>query len=995
MKKAGKIILITLLSLITTLIISIFIVLYIVFTPAKFTPIVRKQADKFITCKTAIGEVELTIFSTFPDFGLKVRNFSLINPVADSQNDTLVRVDELLCTVDAAAWWKKNEIILKGLELTGGSVSLFTDSLGNTNYDVIITDTTAVNVSETETGLPTVDIRNIGLNDINLQYKDLSLRLNTVISGLTARINGIITNDSINGNVEMKRALISFEYEGEKYLQQSSVRLNLPFDLIPSRQFIRFKNAAFSVNDLELLLNGSVAADTVKKNILTEISYKFASWQIADMLALVPGSFKSYFNDIDADGVLSSQGNISGILNDSLMPLMDIRLQMENGTLKYTGFPLPLHDIEGDIAVFTDLKTDATSFVKISDFRAKTPQSGFNTKGVINHLFTDIYCNLTTNASLTLGEFSSLIPDSMKTDMKGKVSGSVKSSFSLSQLGKMQIERMKLSGSLALTDLDVRYDSISLKADRSKIDFVLPNHKTASAKTKFAVATISAENITAVKLASYSAALQNTFITLETSDARDTTRIPDLICSFSMGSLSANMDTISAAVTNPKGKVTISPRSGAPDQPEITLWYNSDQMRAKAGQNSFELNKIRLETDILNDKSQKDVFLQWLARGSLNLDQGLITMDGLSYPVEIPAIDMNFEPETFNITESKIKIDKSDFQLTGNLHNILSYYRGDSILRGDFSFVSNTCDITQLMALTNGIGHQDSISSEQLAETAADTSYTGPYMVPKGVDLFLTTNIRKATMGIDTATNIIGSVQVNDGVLILDGLSFRTPAARMQLTAMYRTPRKNHLYLGLDYHMLDIEISELLKMIPDIDTLMPMLRSFSGKGEFHIAVETYLDSLYNLKKSTLRGASSIKGNNLVLMDGETFSEISKTLRFSKQAENKVDSLSAEFTIFRNEIDIYPFMIVMDKYKAVIAGRHNFDMSFDYHVSVVDNPLPIKLGVDVKGNEEDLSYNLAKCRFAEFYRPSSRRVVENKQLELRKLIRDALTQKVTD
>jgi hypothetical protein len=250
-------------------------------------------------------------------------------------------------------------------------------------------------------------------------------------------------------------------------------------------------------------------------------------------------------------------------------------------------------------------------------------------------------------------------------------------------------------------------------------------------------------------------------------------------------------------------------------------------------------------------------------------------------------------------------------------------------------------------------------------------------------------------MGAEIASNIVGNVQVRDGILLLDGLTFETPAARMQLTAMYRTPRKNHLFLGLDYHMLDVEIGELLTMIPDIDSLMPMLRSFGGKGEFHIAVETYLDSMYNIKKSTLRGASSIRGNNLVLMDGETFSEIAKKLNFNKRTENKVDSLSAEFTIFRNEIDIYPFLIVMDKYKAVIAGRHNFDLSFDYHVSVVDCPLPIKLGVDIKGNMDNLSYSLARCRYAEYFRPASRRVVESKQLELRKMIRDMLTQKVKE
>lgn len=129
------------------------------------------------------------------------------------------------------------------------------------------------------------------------------------------------------------------------------------------------------------------------------------------------------------------------------------------------------------------------------------------------------------------------------------------------------------------------------------------------------------------------------------------------------------------------------------------------------------------------------------------------------------------------------------------------------------------------------------------------------------------------------------------------------------------------------------------------------------------------------------------------MDGETFSEIAKTLRFNKKTVNRVDSLSAEFTIFKQEIDIYPFLIVMDKYKAVVAGQHNLNLSFNYHISVVDCPLPIKLGIDVKGTMDDLKYSLASCKYKEFYRPSARRVVENKQLEIRKMIREALLQKL--
>jgi hypothetical protein len=59
------------------------------------------------------------------------------------------------------------------------------------------------------------------------------------------------------------------------------------------------------------------------------------------MLELVPQPFHSYLEGIDADGLLTSQGSIKGLLNDSVMPLMDIHLLLEKGMMKYAGFPLP------------------------------------------------------------------------------------------------------------------------------------------------------------------------------------------------------------------------------------------------------------------------------------------------------------------------------------------------------------------------------------------------------------------------------------------------------------------------------------------------------------------------------------------------------------------------------------------------------------------------------------------------------------------------------
>ena len=997
MKKALKVTLFSLLSIITVALLIVSAALWLVFTPERLTPIVKNQAARYISCQTGLGEIELTFFSTFPNFGVKISDFTLINPIEGARSDTLVSVDEITGIVDAKAWWKNEKLILIGLELTNGTINVWADSTGKNNYNIFKIDTATITepVEDTESVSPEIDIRKISLTGIDISYEDHALKIISAIRDMNAEVSGIINADSISGRINLFSPSVSLDYEGEKYLNKASLNFDIPADFLPSEMFIRLKDATASVNGMELFLNGSVENDTLSKDLITDITFRLESWPIKSITALIPPSFDSYLEGIEADGLLSSNGHIKGIMNDSVMPLMEIGLEMKDGTLNYTEFPLPLHDLSLKIALNTDLKTDSLSWLNIIQFAAKTPMSSIKTKGNVKQLFSDITCDLNTTVSLNMSEFESMIPDSMDMKISGRVSGSVKSAFTLSQLEKMQLERMRLSGTLGLSEFYACYDSMTISTGKSDIEFALPNYKAVSGNTRFAFAKIVMKNLTAGMEGSYNALLENGTLILETSDARDSTRIPDLICSFRMDSLSAVMDTISINISKPYGKVLISPRPGRPDQPAITLSYNSENINSVAGGSSVSINRISIDSDILNDNTQEDIFLQWMAKGSLDMDKAVINMSEIPYPVEIPSIKMNFDPETFSIKESKLVIDKSDFQLSGNLNNILSYYRGDSILRGDFSFVSNTTDVGQLMALTSGIGNTDSLSVETADTVSADTAYTGPYMVPRNIDIFLVTNIKTATMGTDTASNIIGSVQIHDGILVLDNLSFRTPAARMQMTAMYRTPRKNHLYLGLDYHMLDIEIEKLLSMVPDIDTLMPMLRSFSGKGEFHIAVETYLDSMYNLKKSTIRGASSIKGNNLVLMDGETFSEIAKTLKFSKHAENKVDSLSAEFTIFRNEIDIYPFLIVMDRYKAVIAGRHNFDMSYDYHISVVDCPVPIKLGVDVKGTEEAMKYNLAKCRYAEFYRPASRKVVENKQLELRQLIREALTRKVSE
>ncbi len=1004
MKKFIKPILLVLASLLIILAATISVALYVVFTPERISPIINRQAEKFFKCQVEIGEVELTFFSTFPKFGVKVDRFLLINPHPNAPSDTLVNIDRLMGAIDINAFRKRNEVLLSGVSIQNGFISAYIDSLGKPNFDVIVTDTVpSPREDKEEFAFQLLDMGHVELNNINLSFVDDSLNLHASIVGLYARMEGTFSEDSLRSDIKVNESVISFTHNGEKFLNNARVQLDMPLQIIQGGQNFRLKQALASVNDLEVLLDGHVELNSSNGNILTHMDYQLYGWPVKDLIALVPPSYQKHLEGVQAQGLLSSRGNISGIYSDSLMPLMDIHMIMENGSFSYTGFPLPLDRINGSIHLFTDLQNDDISFIEINEFKAHTPHSSLDTRGRVHHLFTDITSNLTTQANLHLDELQPFIPDTLPVHLQGRIQGTMNTRLSVSQVEKMQLEKVNVSGNLIAYELDLVVDSLWIQTPQSTINFTLPNPHASTPNTLFARAEITADHLETGKIDNYQAFLQNTKLVLETSDLRDTTRIPDIISTFSMDTLYASMDTIQIALKKPAGEASVFPMEGKPRFPRVHLIYNSEDIAALAGDDSALIEQLQMDVDITNDQSQPDFFLQWYAKGFVDMDQAVFRSTYITHPLEIPALKMDFDPETMNIKDSRVIIDKSDFELTGTFDNVLSYFRHDSILRGDFQFVSSNTDILELMNLTSGIG----VEEERLADSGNpnpaksphnthnpvnntnDTTYSDPYMVPQGVDFLLATNIKQATLGVDTARDIRGDVRINDGILVLDDVRFTTSAAGMQLTCMYRTPRKNHLYLGLDYHMFDIEIEQLLNMIPDIDTLMPMLRSFRGTGEFHLAIESYLDSTYTIKKSTLRGASSIRGEDLVLMDGETFSEIARTLRFSKRAENRVDSLSAEFTIFREEIDIYPFLMVMDRYTAVVGGRHNFDMTFDYHISVLQSPLPFRLGIDITGDLDNLQYRPTSSRYADLYRPARRGVVQSRQLELRRMIREAL------
>lgn len=799
-----------------------------------------------------------------------------------------------------------------------------------------------------------------------------------------------------NGNLNIESPALYANYAKTDYLSKAPVFLKSPIHLNLDEMIYTFKDAVINVFDLELGAQGNFQL-AENGDIPMNFTYQIQKTEVKNLLSLVPSEFEEMIKGINVDGNIGIDGTVSGTYNDSLLPIVTANINYKKGTFSYPEmFPYTLTDLQAQLTAHVDMNNESNSHAILHHINTKIGNNTFDISGNINDFMDNMLCNLRVKTKLHLSEWKEMLPDDMNVKMDGWADADLNAKVSMPQIEAMALHKMNINGTIHLKDLDVAYnDSIFAKSNQLTLQVHLPS-KTQNLSFKEVLSTfIDAENLNINMIGTGKFDLGKTKLNLALSNFMDSTQPLAATGNFDIAQIQAVMDQMNIYTKNPNGTFLMCPAKKRPNNTYYSFTYKNELLNFKMGDSlSAKTGYLSLDGSAEYDEKEQDMFLQWHPNINANLKNGELIIANIPYPIQIPTVEFDFTPEKLNFKESSVILGNSQFGLSGNVSNIESYWKNEGMLTGVMDFISETTDVDQLMDLVNGFGSTDSTLTAEVTETTSPED--NPFMVPLGVDFRLNTIVKKAKIGTTEIREVGGHLTIKDGVLVLEEYGFTSKAARMQLTALYRSPRKNHLFVGLDFHLLDIDIDELIKMIPTIDTLVPMLKSFDGNAEFHLAGETYLKSNYELKMSTLRGAAALEGHDLYLEEGNAFNKIAGYFMFDKKGKTKVDSLNVEMTVFRNEIDLYPFLIVMDKFKAIVAGRHNLDMNCDYHISLIDCPLPIRLGIDIKGNANDfdkMKFNLVKCKYANLYRPKKQGKREEQTLRLKKLISDSLKENV--
>lgn len=1016
-KRVVKWSLLTLLSLFLLVSIAAGVAVYFIFTPSKLTPMVEKTAKEYLNADVHFGKIELTFFSTFPDFGLQMTDGTVVSNVfrngADSvqTRDSLMSIGSCLVTVNPMAYLTKNRIVVKDFVIDHANIYAYVDSTGQANWDIMLpsdtivaADTVAGDSLATASGLR---IKNVRIRNGNLIFDDRSTRLYTRLTGLNLEVDGYLGLRRSRLKVNLSTENILFWQEGKLLVNHLALGIETGMRVNRDSLLYTLEKAVFDVNGVKFGVGGTLKADSVNRTLDVRLKYGIHIPTLKTLLDLVPDTILRKTDDVQVRGEVLCRGEITGLYGKKNIPLITSQFKIAGGYIKYPGMPSQIDSLNVDLDAFVDLQKEQPSYLQVKNFRVKGGGMDVDVAGDVDNLIEAPVVKAKMKALVNFADLTQIFPLADGITCAGNMDLSLQTHILVSDVVEANYGKMRVGGWLRMKDVDIFIpkDSIVLNMKNAGIVFSTnrKNEKTLQ-KTDLLNGIVGYSGLDVNVKGKVRLRMDTTYLTLRTSPLRDTTAVASMSSTLHLGKMVFIVrDTLLVGLKSAHVKAALSPSKRDKKTPRINADASIDSLRLRAMGNRLSLAKANVQVEAVRSRRNKNI---WSPTGDIDFRGLRAYTPYFPLRMRMPGTKIRFDRNEIQLDSAVLQMGRSQVKLTGSVSNLIRSFFKKEDLKAELIVTSKMIDCNQMMrALDAGTaymakvkaGFRDTIGGEEddteevpvLNDSIVYIGNNSLFIVPKGIDFTFQTDIEKILFGKLQMDSVHGEVTMRNQCIQLEDLQLRSSAANMSTSAVYKASDTIKAYTGFALQMHDIRIDSLVHLIPSLDTLFPMLRSFQGVVDFHIAADAWLDSTMMIDLPTLRAAAYLDGKNLVLMDGETFAEISKMLMFKNKNRNLIDSISVDLAVKDGTVNIYPFLVEIDRYKAAVGGEHNIDMTFKYHISILKSPLPFRAGVDISGNLDKMKYKITKAKYKDLFIPSRRAQVDSTQLNLKSRIRELL------
>lgn len=763
---------------------------------------------------------------------------------------------------------------------------------------------------------------------------------------------------------------------------------------------------------------------------------------INDLLKGLAKNIVPEADKISTNALLTVDAHCDGkyVYETGQLPLTSISLKVPQSSISHTALSEDISlalDIKADVDDSGRIHANINrTDISTTGIRLKLSGSGTDLLG------EDPKLKVKGSLHAVLKDLMTFVPDSLDIDASGDINAAIEGDAFLSQLNMYKFSEAKLTGEVKGSAINVAMPSDELNAYVRALDIKLgPEDQKSRRDTTVSWKMLAIRgNIDSLSFVygNLKARGKDLNITAKSSAEAhtDTTQVHHVGGIFRAKSLMADDGAGSRIMLREtSNSFRISPDKEDSTIPILTFTSRNKMIAAKMGVNRAGLKDAKIiasatlhktpemkgprpgfrkgnmqrrrqeddfrkqDISIRLDDEMAKYFKEWDFRGSIKVDGGFIATPYFPLRNRLNGFHGRFNSDKVSIKEFSIASGKSDISAEGELSGMRRMLAGGKggMLNLNLNVHLDNIDADELLRAYNaGLRFEDKVtdrqgeemSDEQYQESIAlDSTATAEVpmatvVIPGNLRASLnlnTKNIKYTGLQIDS---LKAKAIIKDRCVQITETEAKSNMGNISFNGFYASRSKKDIKAGFSVDFKDITAEKVISLMPAVDTLMPILKSFHGLLNCEIAATSQLDTNMNLMMPTINGILRITGDNLALKNDAMFQSLAKKLLFKNKKEGKIDHMSVEGIIADNVVEVFPFVLQMDRYTLAMSGVQNLDMSFRYHVSLIKSPFLIKLGLDLYGTDFDhMKFSLGRAKYKDPNVPVFSKVIDDTKINL--------------
>ncbi len=415
---------------------------------------VRIEMNKSISADIDFKNPDLTLFSSFPNIGLRLENLA-INSKKDVKHQQLLIADEATIVIDLASVINKSEPekIIK-FSIVNPIINIHDYKNGITNYSFDSKGT--IGDSSKVKKKITIDINRISIKNGIIQYSDHNSGYYTKLSSFNLDGKGSVKGEMVHFDTKLSTMIDKMNTGSMTVFNNTNASFdgNIIADTKNSKYTIN--NSVIKLNDLAINTNGDIHLNGDDIDINAKMRSKNDSFK--QLLSLIPSLYTKDFNKVQTKGTADLNIDIAGTYGKRSFPHMIINSTIHDASVHYPEKAETLNDIQMKINM--DIISTKKYTIDIPSFHFLNKNQPFDGKLLYTNKNKSSDIDLVAKGIIDLGLLHKSIELKDVEHMNGIINSDIKLKAKLSDIMDKNYEKIDFSGFL-------NTDKISIKTKNS------------------------------------------------------------------------------------------------------------------------------------------------------------------------------------------------------------------------------------------------------------------------------------------------------------------------------------------------------------------------------------------------------------------------------------------------------------------------------------------------------------------------------------------------